>query len=128
MNDRDVVIALAHAIYEKKGFDIIAFDVTGISTLTDYIIIAEGNVNKHVQAMARAVSDTAKKMKIKKVSIDGQNVGDWVVVDCCNVMVHLFAPGFRSIYQFDQLWRNASIIDVDIKLALNNEKHGDATL
>ena len=115
MDDLDVVNALAQTIYDKKGFNIMAMDARGISTLTDYFIFAEGNVNKHVQGISRAVEETARKLGNKPIHIEGDNVGDWIVIDCWQIMVHLFAPGVRESYQLESLWGDGKIIDLDIK-------------
>ena len=108
--------SIAQAIFDKKGMNILALDVRGISTLTDYVIIAEGNVDKHVIAIAHAVIDELKKLGLKSVYVDGMKNGDWVVIDYLHIMVHLFMPGLRDKYQLEQLWKEGQIIDLHIDI------------
>ncbi len=120
MNTKDPIQLLntiAQAIYDKKGINILALDVRGISTLTDFVIIAEGNVDKHVTAIANAVIDTLKKEGVTTVYTEGLSAGDWVVIDYLHIMVHLFMPGLRDKYMLEQLWRDGSIVDLNISLA-----------
>lgn len=109
-----ILDAIAQAIFDKKGVNILALDLRKISTIADYVIIAEGHVDKHVTAIAHAIEDALKEMGLKPYHVEGMKVGDWVVLDYFNIMVHLFTPGYREKYQLEQLWREASIIDLNI--------------
>ncbi len=106
--------AIGQAIFDKKGSNILALDVRGISTLTDYVIIAEGNVDKHVISIAHAVIENLEKIGQKPLRVEGLRSGDWVVIDYLNIMVHLFMPGLRDKYQLEQLWREGHVIDLQI--------------
>lgn len=108
--------AIAQAIYDKKGMNILALDVRGISSLTDFVIIAEGNVDKHVAAIAQAVTDKMKQLGIPPSFVEGTKTGDWVVLDFLHIMVHLFMPGLREKYRLEQLWREGKIVDLEISL------------
>ena len=82
-----------------------------------YVLIAEGNIDKHVIAIAAAILDSLKKMGIHPYSTEGMKNGDWIVIDCLDIMVHLFMPGFRDKYQLEELWRAGKIIDVQIDVS-----------
>lgn len=110
---------IAQTIYDKKGINILALDVSGISTLTDYVLIAEGNVDKHVIAISKAILDTLEEMGEHPFSTEGIKSGDWVVLDFFHIMVHLFMPGLRDKYQLEELWRDGRIIDLQITLGKN---------
>ena len=112
-----ILNAVAQTIYDKKGINILALDLRDVSTICDFVIIAEGNVDKHVNAIAQAVSMTLKEMGETPISIEGQKDGDWVAIDCLNLMVHLFKPGYRDIYRLEDLWREGKIVDLTIDLA-----------
>lgn len=105
---------IAQAIFDKKGFNILALDVRGISSITDYIVIAEGNVDRHVIAIAKAIEDALHKEGEKPVFIEGMAHGDWIVLDYMQLMVHLFMPGLRDKYQLEKLFPQAEIVDLDI--------------
>ncbi|MBS0620025.1 MAG: ribosome silencing factor [Verrucomicrobia bacterium] len=106
--------AIAQAIYDKKGFNILALDVRGVSNLTDFVIIAEGNVDRHVSAIAKAVEDAMRELGSRTLYSEGIKDGDWVVLDYMQIMVHLFMPGLRDKYQLEQLWREGQVVDLQI--------------
>jgi ribosome-associated protein len=112
--------AIAQAVYDKKGFNILALDVRGISSLTDYVVIAEGNIEKHVCAIAYGIEQELKKLGLNPVYTEGMQTGDWIVIDYLHIMVHLFMPGLRDKYQLEQLWKQGQIVDLQIDVAPKN--------
>lgn len=115
-NDSLIILnRIAQAIYDKKGFNILALDVRGISSITDFVVIAEGNVDRHVSAIARAVEAELAKIGERPFCIEGLEEGDWVVVDYASIMVHIFEPGLRDKYQLESLWKAAKIVDLEIE-------------
>jgi ribosome-associated protein len=106
---------IAQTVFNKKGFNILALDVKGISTLTDYFLIAEGNVDKHVIALAKEVIERLKKEGEFSAHIEGLDQGDWIVIDYLEVVVHLFKPGLREKYRLEELWREGKIVDLDLE-------------
>jgi ribosome-associated protein len=112
----DILNKAAQVIYDKKGMNILCLDLRNVSTLTDYAIIGEGAVNRHVIAIAQALIEELEKNGLKPVRVEGLQTGDWVVVDYVEFMVHLFMPGIRDRYQLEELWRKGKIIDLKILL------------
>ena len=108
---------IAQVIFDKKGTNILALDVRGLSTITDYLIIAEGGVDRHVTAIAKTIEDELRKIGDKPAYVEGMQSGDWIVLDYHQVMVHLFIPGLRERYQLEQLWTEAKIVDLNIVVA-----------
>ncbi|MBS0630038.1 MAG: ribosome silencing factor [Verrucomicrobia bacterium] len=106
---------VAQTIYDKKGMNILALDVRGVSTLTDYVLVAEGSVDRHVIAIAHAVIDALKKEGERPFQVEGLETGDWVVIDYLQYMVHIFMPGLREKYRLEELFRDGKIIDLQIK-------------
>lgn len=113
---------IAQAIYDKKGFNILVLDVRGISSLTDFVIIAEGNIDRHVKAVANSVKQSLDGLKINPLYVEGERSGDWIVIDCGEVVIHLMQPDFRERYSLEQLWRTAKIVDVNIKTDKSNQE------
>ncbi len=107
---------VAQTIFDKKGINILALDVRGISSLTDYILIAEGNVDRHVVAIAKEIIETRKKEGERPVQVEGLDTGDWIVIDYLDYMIHLFMPGLRDKYRIEELFQEGKIIDLDIKV------------
>lgn len=111
---------IAQTIFDKKGINILALDVRKISTITDYAIIAEGNVDRHVIAIARAIEEALGPLGEKAVHIEGLYTGDWIVLDYVHIMVHLFMPGLRDKYRLEELWKDGDIVDLNIITAPQN--------
>lgn len=110
----NVLQIIGQAIYDKKGTNILTLDVREISTITDFVIIAEGNVDRHVQAMGRAVVQAMEAIGEPPLHAEGLQSGDWVVIDYLEVMVHLFMPGLRDKYRLEDLWKQGKIVDLNI--------------
>jgi ribosome-associated protein len=105
---------IAQTIFDKKGFNILALDVRGLSTLTDYFVIAEGNIDRHVRAIGLALKDKLTEIDQKPNHIEGDRIGDWLVMDYSDFIIHLFTPEFREKYAIEQLWKEAKIVDLNI--------------
>lgn len=109
--------AIAQVIYDKKGFNILALDVKGLSSITDFLLIAEGNVDRHVSAIAQAIQDELAEKGEKPVHVEGVKTGDWAVLDYGDVVVHIFSPGLRERYSLERLWKDSKIVDVAIDVS-----------
>lgn len=120
-DDKARLDAIAQIIYDKKGSNILALDVRQISSLTEYFVIAEGNVERHVTAIAKALIDEEAKLAIKVYHKDGLTSGDWVVIDFGYIIVHLMTPQIREIYDLEHIWRAGLIVDLNIQL--ENKSH-----
>jgi ribosome-associated protein len=112
---------ITQIIYDKKGFNILALDVKGISTITDCLLIAEGNVERHLQAITRAIIEDMKKEGIRPLHVEGMEDGNWIVIDYSSIIIHLFLPQTREKYQLEKLWDVGKIVDlqIDVKKQLN---------
>ena len=111
---------LAQTLYEKKAKNIIALDVEESSSETDFILIADGNVERHVIAIAHEIRDLMKKKRRKLVHSQGLEHGDWVVLDFFDVVVHLFISRMREKYQLERFWGGAKIIDIEFNVSSNS--------
>lgn len=116
MDPKKLINLIAQIIYDKKGFNILALDVTEQSSLTNYLIIAEGNVDRHIKAITDEIINELKKIKEKPLYVEGFSEGDWIIIDYFNIMVHLFKPHMREKYNIEKLFEDAKIIDLNIKI------------
>lgn len=108
---------MAQVIYDKKGFNSLALDVQGLSSITDFLLIAEGNVDRHASSIGRAILDELDARGEKPVHVEGQREGDWVVLDFGNIVVHIFSPGLRERYSLERLWSESKIVDLEIDVS-----------
>ena len=111
----DWIQQIAQTIYDKKGENIIALDVRGISSITDFVLIADGNVERHVVALAKEIEDIMRDLGQKPSQVEGLQNGDWVVLDYFQIVIHLFVPEMRQKYQLQRLWPDGKIIDLDLE-------------
>jgi ribosome-associated protein len=106
---------IAQTIYDKKGFNILTLDVRHFSSMTDYIILAEGSIDRHLQALSNAVQKNLLEIQERPWRVDGEQSG-WIVLDYGDVIVHLLLPEFREKYALEQLWRMGEIMDIKINI------------
>lgn len=109
--------ALSQLIFDKKGYNILVLDVRGISTMADYCIIAEGSVGRHVKSLCAALKDELKEGESSLYHCEGEDAGDWVVMDCGDILIHLLTPDMREKYALEELWTKAKIVDVQIDVS-----------
>ncbi len=115
----NIVQKICQAIYDKKGFNILALQVDGISTITDYLIIAEGNVDRHVVAIAQSVvKEIEEELGFRPYHMEGVNSGDWVLIDYVNVIVHIFMPESREKFRLEELWSKGKQVELNLALSV----------
>ena len=106
---------IAQTIFNKKGINILILDVRGISMIADFFIIAEGTADKHIQAISQAIVEAMAQEKRKPMHLEGHQLGEWIVIDFFDTIIHLFAPGFRERYCLEELWHNGKIVNIPIQ-------------
>lgn len=92
------------SLEDDKAEDEVVIDLSGKSTLADYIVIASGRSQRQVGAMADHLIEKLKKAGVKSVAVEGQPQCDWVLVDAGDIVVHLFRPEVREFYKLEKLW------------------------
>lgn len=112
--DLETVNYVSQIIYDKKGVNIVALDVSEFSSITDAIIVAEGSVDRHVVAIGKTIVEELKKKGHIPVHAEGLDHGDWVVLDYLNFIVHILMPDMRELYELEKLWSDGKLIDVEI--------------
>lgn len=98
---KDATVA---ALEDVKGFDITVLDVQKMTSLTCYMVVCSGNSNRQTRALADNVFTTLKQKGYEPRSIEGEKEGEWVLVDCGDVIVHVMLPTTRAYYNLEQLW------------------------
>lgn len=108
--------SICQTIFDKKGSNIITMDVRGISTICDYFVIAEGNVEKHVHALADEIYEKLRENGLSPIHVEGLPDSSWVVLDYSFLIVHLFTPAMREKYELERVWKEALLIDIPLKI------------
>ena len=86
-----------------KAVNPVAINVKKISSLTDFMVIASGTSDRHINAMSEMVIERLKK-DVSGMKIEGQSGGDWLLVDAGDVIVHLMSSDAREFYDLESLW------------------------
>jgi len=98
---KDLVVA---SLEELKGVELNALDVRESTSITDYMVVVSGTSNRHVKSLADNVALNAKKAGVQALGIEGDDVGEWVLVDLGDVVVHVMLPKIRDFYNLEKLW------------------------
>lgn len=102
---------MAHTAYlaldEKKGEEIRVLDISGISTIADYFVIATGNSSSQVNALVDNVEEKMHKAGFSLRQREGHGGGTWVLLDYADVIVHIFDKENRAFYNLDRTWSDA---------------------
>ncbi len=101
------------AMEDLKAVDIRELDVTGVANFTDHMLFASGTSNRHVKSIAQAVVDAAKEAGHPPLGIEGEELGEWVLVDLGDVVVHVMLPETRAFYDIERLWQDQLGLDAD---------------
>ena len=101
------------ALEDKKAGDIKVIDISGVSVLADYFLIANGNNRNQVQAMANNVDEQLTKAGYSLKSMEGYPTGNWILMDYGDLVVHVFDRQNRLFYDLERIWRDGEQIDVD---------------
>jgi len=101
------------ALDEKKGEDIKVIDISEISVLADFFIIANGSNESQVKALVDNVEDKLGKEGFELKQTEGHGLGSWVLLDFGSIIVHVFDKENRLFYDLERIWRDGKYIDVE---------------
>ena len=104
MDLRKLQRTIVDALEDVKAHDIRVFDTTKLSDLFDRVIITTGTSNRQTRALAFSVSTSVKEKGGEIISIEGLDTGEWVLVDCGDIVVHILQPAIRAYYQLEGMW------------------------
>ncbi|NKB21259.1 MAG: ribosome silencing factor [Alphaproteobacteria bacterium] len=111
--DPESILSLVRDVLEDhKAEDTVVIDLQGKSTIGDYMVIATGNSNRQVAALAENLVQSLKKQGLPPTKPEGLRQSDWVLIDAGNVIVHLFRPEVREFYNLEKMWE-AELTDSD---------------
>lgn len=99
-----VVGVVENALDEMKAVNVRVLPVNKLTDITDTMIIASGNSDRHVRSIADRVVEHAKKAGFRPMGVEGERDGEWVLVDLQDVIVHIMLPKVREFYRLESLW------------------------
>ena len=92
------------SLSDDKAEDVVQIDLQGKSSIADHMVIASGRSTRQVTAMAEKLTDRIKQEFGFTSKVEGKDVGDWVLIDAGDVIVHIFRPEVREFYQLEKMW------------------------
>jgi len=100
-------------IKERKAIDPVLFNVSKLTTVTDYFLIASGNSSRQVQAITRHLQKRMREEGFRPLGVEGEREGHWVLMDYGDVVVQLFYKPVREFYDLESLWIEAPRVNLD---------------
>ena len=99
------------ALEDKKAGDIKVIDISGVSVLADYFIIADGSNVNQVQAMVDNVDEVLGRAGYECKQMEGYGTGGWILMDYGDIIVHAFCREDRLFYDLERIWRDGKVLD-----------------
>ncbi|NMM36427.1 MAG: ribosome silencing factor [Glaciimonas sp.] len=97
------------ALEDVKAHDINVFDTVHLTSLFDRIVIASGTSNRQTKALAASVRDKVKAAGGQVLSMEGEDTGEWVLVDLGDIIVHIMQPAIRAYYRLEEIWGDKEV-------------------
>ena len=107
------------ALEELKARDVVELDVAELTSVTDVMVVASGTSSRHVSALADNVIEKAKEAGLRPLGVEGQQSGEWVLVDLGDVVAHVMMPETRQLYDLERLWAD---LPTDSKRAADHQE------
>jgi ribosome-associated protein len=115
-NSKKMAAIAVDALEDRKGEDIKVLDISSISTLGDYFIIAAGTNRNQVQALADNVQEKLGREGFFTKNVEGYDGANWILLDFGDIIVHVFDSENRIFYDLERIWRDGKVVDAsDLK-------------
>ncbi len=114
MDNKKLQRLVVDALEDVKAQDIAVYNTTELSDLFDRVVLASGTSNRHTRSLASNVAEKVKAAGGHVVSVEGEETGEWVLVDLGDVIVHIMQPAVRVYYDLEELWGGKK---VNVRLA-----------
>jgi ribosome-associated protein len=104
MDIRKLQRVIVDALEDVKAQDIKVFNTSHLTSLFDRVIVASGTSNRQTKALASSVRESVKENGGDVISTEGEDIGEWVLVDCGDAVVHILQPALRQYYNLEEIW------------------------
>lgn len=111
MESTELMRNIVATLDNKKATDIKSLEITDLTVISDYFVIATGTSGTHIRALADEVEEALKKVGVEPNHVEGKTTG-WILLDYGVVVVHLFTPDQRELYSLEHLWGDAKQTDI----------------
>ena len=109
MDIRKLQRAIVDGLEDRKAHDIVVFNTEHLSPLFERVIIATGTSNRQTKALAASVRDTVKGRGLQVLRTEGEENGEWIIVDCGAAVAHIMQPAIRTYYHLEEIWGGKNV-------------------
>ncbi|MCR5254389.1 MAG: ribosome silencing factor [Acetatifactor sp.] len=113
MNSKEMASLAIEALEDKKAEDIKVIDISEISPIADYFIIAGGHNVSQLQALSDNVAEKLGGVNVHAKQVEGYNTANWILMDYADIIVHIFDKENRNLYNLERLWRDGKEVDIE---------------
>ncbi len=115
-NSKVMAKIVVNALEEKKAKDLKLLDISDVSVLADYFVIASGSNHNQVQAMADEVEEMLGKAGFTPKQVEGYQTANWILMDYQDIIIHIFDEENRLFYDLERIWRDGNLVEkVDLE-------------
>ncbi len=111
MERTELMRSIVATLDSKKATDIKSLEITELTAVADYFVIATGTSGTHIRALSDEVQDALTKQGVEPRNVEGKSTG-WILLDYGTVVVHVFTPDQRELYSLEHLWGDAKQVDI----------------
>ena len=112
-DSKDMLKVIIDALQDKKAEDIRVIDISNVSVIADYFVIASGSNTNQIQAMVDNVEEEMFKAGFDDPKVEGYNTASWILLDYKDVIVHVFSEDDRACYNIERIWRDGKEVDIN---------------
>lgn len=112
-DSNEMLKVIIDALQDKKAEDIRVIDISNVSVIADYFVIASGSNTNQIQAMVDNVEEEMFKAGFDNPKVEGYNTASWILLDYNDVIVHVFSEDDRAFYNIERIWRDGKEIDIN---------------
>jgi ribosome-associated protein len=113
-----------NAADDKKANDLVILDISKITSFANYFLLCTGDSSRQMQAIADEVEKQLKEAGIRPSHVEGYQNSEWILLDCMDLVVHIFSKNARAFYDLERLWRDAEKMDASLLIEKKTVKPG----
>ena len=95
---------IENVLNDNKAIEVKSINLSGKTSIADFMIVASGNSSKHIQALSEIILEKLKNKGIKNCRLEGRNSNEWKLIDAADIIIHIFHPEKRKFYDLERMW------------------------